>query len=152
MFQYKEGLLPAISCGTRLWYQGLRSFITYKWRVLYKDVLGREYIIKYISQFVKLFTWQTSTKFDSTVFILFHYFTDILPIDFEIPEIKRKLLESDTDVYGFAITTKKVNSKKDSNMESRSFVQLNYGKKSYMCSLKLKLSCTEIYTLQCIYN
>lgn len=52
-----------------------------------------------------------------------------------MPEIKRKLLESDTAVlyvYGFAITTKKVNSKKDSNMETRSFVQLNYGKKSYM--------------------
>lgn len=73
-------------------------------------------------------------------------------MDFEMPEIKRKLLESDTDVYGFAITTKKVNSQKDSNMESRSFVQLNYGKKSYMCILELKLSCTEIYTLQCIYN
>lgn len=72
-----------------------------------------------------------------------------------MPEIKRKLLESDTDepyAYGFAITTKKVNSKKDLNFETRSIVQLNYGKKSYMCILKLKLSCTEIYTLQCIYN
>lgn len=76
-------------------------------------------------------------------------------MDFEIPEIKRKLLESDTDelyVYGFAVTTKKVNSKKDSSMETRSVVQLNYGKKSYICIPKLKLSCTEIYTLQCIYN
>lgn len=70
-------------------------------------------------------------------------------MDFEMPEIKRKLLGSDTDVlyvYGFAITTKQVNSKKDSSMETRSFVQLNYGKKSYICILKLKLSCTEIYT------
>lgn len=122
MFQYKEGLLPAISCGTWV----LRSLITYKLRVVYEDVLGRENIIEYISQFVKLLTWQTTLFINllSLTRLYLYYFIHWHSSDGFWNARSTRKKETIGKRYWCTVcirfcyysTTKKVNSKKDSNI------------------------------------